>query len=105
MNSDIPLKDAGYNKEELYIRQKEAERRAELDAQRAEQQSREERKSHWMRCPKCGGQMKEQRLDVVLVDICGDCGVVCFDKGEVEMLLQSTARSSSFLGKMKDFFK
>ena len=104
MSTENPFNDTGYNKEELYIRQKEAEHRAELDAHRAEQQAREERKNHWMRCPKCGGQMKEQRLDVVLVDICGDCGVVCFDKGEVEMLLQSNARSHSFLGKLKDFF-
>jgi Zn-finger nucleic acid-binding protein len=40
-----------------------------------------------MYCPKCGGQLAEQRRGEVVVDACGSCGGIFLDKGELELLL------------------
>jgi len=56
--------------------------RARLDAERA----RAERDSHYMRCPKCGGQLKEVEFHHMKIDRCQDCGGIWLDKGEMEML-------------------
>jgi uncharacterized protein with PIN domain len=58
--------------------------RARLDAERA----RAERASHYMRCPKCGGQLVETDFHHVKIDRCTDCGGIWLDKGEMEMLQQ-----------------
>jgi uncharacterized protein with PIN domain len=58
--------------------------RARLDEERA----RSERASHFMRCPKCGGQLEEVSLHHVKIDRCQDCGGVWLDKGELELLEQ-----------------
>ena len=72
--------------EEEYFLKLDAERikemRARLDAERAQV----ERKSHYMRCPKCGGTLKETNFEHIKVDVCPDCSGIWFDAGEVEML-------------------
>jgi hypothetical protein len=72
--------------EDEYFLKLDAERikemRAKLDADRAQQ----ERKSHLMKCPKCGGDLKETDHEHIKVDVCPDCGGVWLDAGEIEML-------------------
>ena len=58
------------------------ERRASLDAAR----SQTERKAHYMKCPKCGGELKEVEHHQVKVDQCSDCKGVWLDAGEIELL-------------------
>ena len=58
------------------------ERRASLDAVRAQSA----RKAHHMKCPKCGGELKEMEHHHVKVDQCADCGGVWLDVGEIELL-------------------
>ena len=68
------------------------EQRARLDAERSQQ----ERMSHHMRCPKCGGQLVELEYHHMKIDRCEDCGGIWLDKGEMEMLEhvdQSNVRS------------
>jgi Zn-finger nucleic acid-binding protein len=50
-----------------------------------------ERQQHYMRCPKCGGQLGERELFHVRVDVCTDCSGLWLDAGEVE-LLRATER-------------
>jgi uncharacterized protein len=57
------------------------ERRASLDASRAQT----DRKAHYMKCPKCGGDLKEIEHHNVKVDQCQDCKGVWLDAGEVEL--------------------
>lgn len=72
--------------EDEYFLKLDAERikamRAKLDAERAQA----ERKSHYMRCPKCGGTLNETTFQHIKVDICADCSGMWFDAGEMEML-------------------
>jgi hypothetical protein len=79
------------NEDEFFIRQ-DAEllraRRAELDAKRAEA----ERHSHFMKCPRDGGDLVEREYHHVKVDVCGECGGVWLDRGELEQVAGTDRR-------------
>ena len=66
--------------------------RERLDGQRKEQ----ERRNHFMKCPKCGADLTEKAFDQVKVDICPECDGIWLDKGEIEVLRQiSTSRGAA----------
>ena len=54
--------------------------------------------AHFMKCPKCGHDMKEESLDGVSVDRCTHCEGLYFDAGEFDqvMLKQESARRGFF---------
>lgn len=56
--------------------------RARLDQERAHL----ERKSHYMKCPKCGADLTETEFHHIKIDRCLECKGIWFDHGEVEML-------------------
>jgi hypothetical protein len=92
------MKEQGYSKEDEYFHRKDRELIAELkeksDAQRARMEAENKKKEYWMRCPKCGSEMKEEKYgEQVLVDRCSSksCGGVYFDGGELEILLKAKA--------------
>lgn len=58
------------------------QQRAKLDAERA----RAERRSHYMKCPKCGADLVETEFAHIKIDRCTECGGIWLDKGEMEML-------------------
>ena len=58
------------------------ERRAALDAERAKR----DRASHFMKCPRCGGDLKERQYHHVKVDICSECKGTWLDAGELDMI-------------------
>jgi len=101
----MPLKPSG--QEEEYVRRHEADllakRRREADAKRAEEEKAKAKELHWMKCPKCGQDLREERYHRVQVDRCAVCGGVWFDAGEAEGLLdQPPGALQSFFG---DLFK
>lgn len=73
--------------------------RAKLDAERAAQA----RAAHLGKCPRCGADLAEQKLGPVTVDVCGDCGGMWLDNGELEML--SKVKETAVGGFLKDIFK
>lgn len=78
--------------EEKYFYERDLElvrrQRDRLDQGRRQQQQEQRRKAHWMRCPKCGARLIEQQRGLVVVDICGECGGIFLDKGELDMILR-----------------
>jgi hypothetical protein len=102
------LDEQGYDKEEEYFFRKNREllerKRAELDAARREQEGRQLKELHWMRCPKCGQEMSEEELSGIKVDRCTGCGGVFFDAGELDTLLQSQ-EPAGFLGGLRRLVK
>src|SRR4051812_32004180 len=74
--------EIGYDQEEAYFRQKDAEllsrRRARLDAQRADSAVAA------LKCPRCGSQMREVAIEHVKVDRCTGCLGIYLDNGELE---------------------
>jgi hypothetical protein len=82
----MPIDHKPSSNEDEYFLKLDAERikemRAKLDAERAQA----ERKSHYMKCPKCGGNLKETTFQHIKVDVCSDCSGIWLDAGEIEML-------------------
>lgn len=89
------LKSQGYSKEDEYFHRKDQELVAKLrekaEAQRATAEAENKKKEYWMRCPKCGSTLAEERHGSVVVDRCHSktCGGVYFDAGELEILIKA----------------
>lgn len=77
--------------EEEYVRRQElnllAKRRKDAEAKRAAEEAAKLRELHWMKCPKCGQDLQEERYHRIKVDRCAACGGIWFDAGEAESLL------------------
>lgn len=102
------LTKAGYGQEEEYFFKLNKElierRRRELDEERKSRQVTEQRKAHWLKCPKCGSDMRETDLQGIKVDRCSNCSGIYFDQGELELLLQ-TQQPQGFLAGMRHMLK
>ena len=90
------LRDQGYSKEAEYFHRKDRELIAKLrekaEIQKAKLETENKKKEYWMRCPKCGSALKEEKYgEAVLVDRCSSkpCGGIFFDGGELEILLKA----------------
>jgi hypothetical protein len=75
--------------EDEYFARRDAEllRQQRASAQQAAAQA--ERKSHSMKCPKCGYDLITGDWDGIQIDQCTHCHGVWFDAGEAESLLKS----------------
>ena len=69
------------------------ERRARLDSEREKQ----ERTSHYNKCPKCGCDLLEREHHGVKIDECPECGGIWLDKGELELIEEIDGKSSGFV--------
>lgn len=74
------------NEEEYFARQ-EAERLKKLKEAGEKERVAAERKSHFMKCPKCGADLQHEDMHGVEVDRCPECHGVWFDHGETEQML------------------
>lgn len=75
--------------EEEYFAKREAEiLKARREA--AERAARDaERRSHLMKCPKCGADLQRETRSGVQIDKCPECLGVWFDAGEAEQLIKT----------------
>lgn len=69
------------------------ERRARLDDERLKQ----ERTSHFNKCPKCGCDLEEREHSGVKIDTCSECGGMWLDKGELEIIEEVDSKESGFM--------
>jgi Zn-finger nucleic acid-binding protein len=75
--------DEYFARQELERRKKWAsEQGAKMEAEHKEQL----KQLHWMKCPKCGMDLKEIELHGVKVDQCASCGGVFLDAGEMDQV-------------------
>jgi DNA-directed RNA polymerase subunit RPC12/RpoP len=75
----------GRNEDEYFARQDAElikEMRAKLDKERGAQ----ERKAHYMKCPKCGADLREEMHGQAKVDVCPECGGMWLDAGELALM-------------------
>lgn len=76
--------------EEEYFARENAEKLRKLALEQAKQLEQEQKEAlkqaHWMRCPKCGMELKEIEFRGLHIDRCFNCGVTVFDAGELEKL-------------------
>jgi hypothetical protein len=78
--------------EEEYFAKLEAERLERKRQEQARFAADAERKSHYMRCPKCGGQLVTEEFHRLQVDRCPDCHGVWLDAGEIDAVMQLEER-------------
>lgn len=85
------------NEDEYFLKQDAdllKEQRARLDDERR----RAERSAHYMKCPKCGGDLAERAFAGVKVDVCPTDNGMWLDAGELELLEKvDTSRLGSFV--------
>ena len=89
--------DRGSKSEDDWFRQNEKElletaraARLKREQERVAKEKVEETKRlkdlHFMKCPKCGHDMKEETLENVSIDRCTHCEGIFFDAGELEQI-------------------
>jgi uncharacterized protein len=92
--------------EEEYFARLEAERMERKRKEVAQLANDQERKSHYMRCPKCGGRLTTEEFHRVQVDRCPECHGLWLDAGEIEMVVEHEDKGlfrrafSEFLGSL-----
>ena len=80
-------------KEEQYFKQQELEMKKKFEIERETYRAAQEKeninKLHFMKCPKCYSDLKEEDYkEKVNIDRCQHCGGVWLDAGELEMLVE-----------------
>lgn len=94
-------------KEEEYFLKQEAEKlkKAAEDAEKllADNEKAELKALHYMRCPKCGMELKEIVFRDIHIDECFSCGGVWLDCGELEQIVAKD--TENVLLKISGLFK
>lgn len=92
--------------EEEYFAREELERRKqwarEREAQMAEEEKKQLRELHHMRCPKCGMELAHFDLHGIELDRCVSCHGTWFDAGEVDELLE---KEQGVVKRVMSFFR
>jgi RNA polymerase-binding transcription factor DksA len=95
------------NTEDEYFAREDAERLRKLAAEQRKKLADAERealrKQHFMRCPKCGMELKELRFRDVQVDRCFSCNGTWLDAGELEKLAKG--EEDSVMGSILRIFR
>lgn len=73
------------NEDEFFARQ-DAELIKQMRATLDHERQAQERKTHYMKCPKCGADLKEEMHDQVKVDVCPECHGMWLDAGEMALM-------------------
>ncbi len=89
------------NEDEYFARQ-DAELMKQMRAKLDDDRGAQERKAHYMKCPKCGADLKEQEHGQVKVDMCPDCGGVWLDAGEMDMVRHVQKSGGNFFKGLLD---
>lgn len=83
------MTDKPSRNEDEYFAKRDAELLRQQRTAAQEAQAAVERKSHFMKCPKCGYDLITGEWDGIQIDQCTHCHGVWFDAGEAESLLKS----------------
>ncbi len=84
MNKPSEAEEEYFLREEAARRQREA---LEQASRLAETEREAAKKLHYMKCPKCGLDLKEINFKGVSIDKCFHCGGLWFDDQELESLI------------------
>ena len=94
--------------EDEYFARQELERRKKWAQEQAGTMAVEQKEQlkqlHWMKCPKCGMDLKEIEIHGVKVDQCASCGGVFLDAGEMEQI-ESHEQGGGVMGRIFSMFR
>ena len=74
--------------EDEYFAKQDAELIKQMRAKLDEDRIAQERKAHYMKCPKCGADLKEEEHGHVKIDVCPECKGMWLDAGEMDLVRQ-----------------
>ncbi len=83
MSTDKPSRN-----EDEYFAREEHDRLAKLRAKEAADRLAAERKSHFLKCPKCGAGLTSETFHGVQIERCPDDGGIWLDAGEIDLLMK-----------------
>lgn len=90
MEDDRRREDEWFRANEAKLIEEARQARKKREEERAAQEAAGERARlrdlHFMKCPKCGHDMKEEDLAGVRVDRCSYCEGIYFDAGELDQV-------------------
>lgn len=104
---EIMTTDKPSRNEEEYFAKLEAERLERRRTDQARLEADAERKSHYMRCPKCGGHLATEEFHRIQIDRCPDCHGVWLDAGEIDAVMAAekkgfmTRALGDFMGSLR----
>ncbi|MDH4044391.1 MAG: zf-TFIIB domain-containing protein [Gemmatimonadota bacterium] len=87
------MPDKPSRNEEEYFARVEAERAARLRQSAEIEAQMAERRSHFMKCPRCGADLKIEHYSGIEVERCPECHGLWFDEGEAQRLVELNAAS------------
>lgn len=68
-------------------------------------EAKKRKELHWMKCPKCGSDLKEEEYSGIKIDKCTVCGGVFLDRNELEEIMtKHEGERSGILGKIAGIF-
>ena len=95
MQDDHRREDEWFRENEKQLLEAARVARARREQERADKEAASDRKRlremHYMKCPKCGHDLKEQDLAGVKIDRCTHCEGVFFDAGELDQIFAKKA--------------
>jgi uncharacterized protein len=105
VDRDSKSEDEWFRRNEKELLETARAARLKREAERAAKEKAEETKRlkdlHFMKCSKCGHDMKEEKLDGVTIDRCTYCEGIFFDAGELEQVFRKQAEQRrSFFRKL-----
>jgi hypothetical protein len=105
VKSDRTREDEWFLKNEKQLVETASAAREKRQREKAASEQADERRRlkelHFMKCPKCGHDMKEGPVEGVLVDRCSFCEGLYMDAGELEKLfLRKMDERRGFLRKL-----
>ena len=75
------------NEDEYFLRQN-AELIKRMRARLDDERRKQERTAHFMKCPRCGADLKEREAGSVKFDVCPECHGLWIDQGEIDLIQQ-----------------
>jgi len=105
VDHDSKSEDEWFRRNEKELIETARAARLKREQERAAKEKAEETRRlkdlHFMKCPKCGHDMKEEPLEGLSIDRCTHCEGIFFDAGELEQVFRQQAEQRrSFFRKL-----
>lgn len=82
------MSDKPSRNEEEYFAREDAERIQKLREHQQTEERTRERRTHFMKCPKCGADLSTESFHGIQIDRCPECHGVWLDHGELDQLMK-----------------
>lgn len=83
--------------EKAYFFKADQELIKKLHAQEEARMEQEQQELHWMKCPKCGHDLRQTKLSSMTVERCTGCDGVFFDKDEWAQYFRNEEPDHNFI--------